>query len=91
MRCAPALSGDKTGFAYSNTITAPALRHATQAARSIARAGQRGRVQAFASPAVPALYAADNPLDVLDRAQKVELLQRIDAATRALDPRIRHE
>lgn len=83
-----AQSGEKTGFAYSNAITATALGQAAQAARSISRAGQHGSVQAFSSPPVTALYAPDNPLDVLDRAAKVDLLKRIDVATRALDPRI---
>jgi TldD protein len=83
-----AQSGEKTGFAYSNAITADALSQAARAARSIARAGQNGRVQAFSSPLLKPLYAQDNPLDVLGRAEKVELLKRIDVATRALDPRI---
>jgi TldD protein len=84
-----AQSGEKTGFAYSNAITAEALSQAARAARSIARAGQEGRVQAFSSPQVTALYAPGNPLDVIDRAQKVELLKQVDQATRALDPRIK--
>ena len=84
-----AQSGEKTGFAYSNAITADALAQAAQAARSIARAGQNGRVQAFSSPAVTALYERDNPLDVIGRAEKVELLKQVDQATRALDPRIK--
>lgn len=84
-----AQSGDKTGFAYSNAITEEALRQAAQAARSIARAGKQGRVQAFVSPQVQRLYTSSNPLEVIDRAEKVELLKRIDAATRALDPRIK--
>ena len=84
-----AQSGEKTGFAYSNAISLDALTQAAQAARSISRAGQQGRVQAFVSPQVTQLYAEDNPLDVISRAEKVELLQRIDRATRALDPRIK--
>ncbi|OLU32467.1 metalloprotease TldD [Pseudomonas sp. PA15(2017)] len=84
-----AQSGEKTGFAYSNAITPEALSQAARAARSIARAGQQGRVQAFKATEVMPLYAADNPLNVIDRAQKVELLKRIDIATRALDPRIK--
>ncbi|WP_372874947.1 metalloprotease TldD [Pseudomonas sp.] len=84
-----AQSGEKTGFAYSNAITAEALTQAAHAARSIARAGQNARVQAFNSPQVTALYAADNPLDVIGRAQKVELLKQVDVATRALDSRIK--
>ncbi|WP_263260394.1 metalloprotease TldD [Pseudomonas sp. RIT-PI-S] len=83
-----AQAGEKTGFAYSNTITREALGLAAQAARSISRAGQQGQVQAFHAPAFAPLYAADNPLDVLSRAEKVELLKRIDAYTRTLDPRI---
>lgn len=84
-----AQSGEKTGFAYSNAITAEALTQAARAARSIARAGQNARVQAFSSPQVTALYAAENPLDVIGRAQKVELLKQVDVATRALDARIK--
>ncbi|PTQ71811.1 metalloprotease TldD [Pseudomonas sp. GV071] len=83
-----AQSGEKTGFAYSNAITSEALSQAARAARSIARAGQQGRVQAFVSPEVARLYAPENPLEVLTRAEKVELLKRVDVATRALDPRI---
>ncbi len=83
-----AQSGEKTGFAYSNAITLEALGAAARAARSISRAGQNGRVQAFTSRDVAQLYAPDNPLDVMSRAEKVELLKRIDVATRALDPRI---
>ncbi|ALN20624.1 metalloprotease TldD [Ectopseudomonas mendocina] len=84
-----AQSGEKTGFAYSNAISLDALTQAAQAARSISRAGQQGGVQAFVSPQVSQLYADGNPLDVMSRAEKVELLQRIDRATRALDPRIK--
>ncbi|MFF7707031.1 metalloprotease TldD [Pseudomonas sp. NPDC007930] len=83
-----AQSGEKTGFAYSNTLDLPALQQAALAARSISRAGQNGRVQVFSPQAVEQLYAPDNPLEVLSRAEKVELLKRIDAQTRALDPRI---
>ena len=83
-----AQSGEKTGFAYSNAITLEALGAAARAARSISRAGQHGTVQAFTSQDVAQLYAPDNPLEVLTRAEKVDLLKRIDAATRALDPRI---
>ena len=83
-----AQSGEKTGFAYSNAIDETALAAACRAARSIARSGQQGRVQAFSAPQVRHLYAHANPLDVLERSAKVELLKRIDRATRALDPRI---
>lgn len=83
-----AQSAEKTGFAYSNTITEDALMQAARAARSISRAGQNGRVQTFSQQDVAQLYAEGNPLEVLTRAEKVDLLKRVDAATRLLDPRI---
>ena len=83
-----ALSGEKTGFAYSNDIRLAALSQAAGAARSIARAGQAGTVQAWQRPACTPLYVAENPLDVMAQADKVSFLQRIDAYTRSLDPRI---
>ncbi len=83
-----AQSGEKTGFAYSNTISRSALRDASKAARSIARAGQSGRVEILRSQPCAPLYPAQNPLEVISRAEKVDLLKRIDAATRALDARI---
>ncbi|TLX65331.1 metalloprotease TldD [Stutzerimonas nosocomialis] len=84
-----ALSGEKTGFAYSNAITADALKQAAHAARSISRGGRSGRVEVLAKAPQSSLYTRDNPLDGMGRGEKVELLKRIDIATRALDPRIK--
>ena len=83
-----ALAGEKTGFSYSNALTLPALLQAAQASRSIAQAGQRVQPIAIQSTAHTALYPADNPLEVISREEKVALLKNIDAATRALDPRV---
>ncbi len=83
-----ALSGEKTGFAYSNAITADALRQAAQAARSIARSGSQGRVAVPHAARFTPLYTRDNPLDGMASADKVALLKRVDAAARALDPRV---
>ena len=83
-----ALAGEKTGFAYSNDLHLPALTQAAGAARSIARSGQQGSVQAWQRNNATPLYTADNPLDSLNQADKVAFLQRLDAYTRSLDPRI---
>ena len=56
---------------------------------SIARSGQQGQVKVLGRAAFAPLYHQDNPLDGLSRADKVDLLKRIDVATRALDPRIK--
>ncbi|MGB5474553.1 MAG: DNA gyrase modulator, partial [Gammaproteobacteria bacterium] len=42
-----AISGDRTGFAYSDEIVMPALLQASTAARAIAGRGQAGRLQAW--------------------------------------------
>src|SRR5690606_7772775 len=83
-----AQSGEKTGVAYSNDLHLKALNQAAGAARSIARSGQQGSVQAWQRSNTSPLYSADNPLESLDQAAKVAFLQRLDAYTRSLDPRI---
>lgn len=83
-----AVAGEKTGFAYSDEIVAPALMSASRAAGAIARQGQQGRVQAWAPAGEQRLYSALDPTLSLADSDKVALLQKIDRATRALDPRV---
>ena len=83
-----AVSGEKTGFAYADAIALPALRDATEAARSIARTGYGGSARALAGAQAPPRYADVDPLASASEADKVELLRRIDAYARGLDPRI---
>ncbi len=56
---------------------------AAQASRSIAQSGQHVQPIAIQSLAHTPLYSADNPLEVISREEKVALLKKIDAATRA--------
>lgn len=83
-----AMTGEKTGFSYSNSLELPALRQAVQASRSIVRSGAQVAPQALSMATAASLYAADTPLHVLSREEKVALLQRVDAFTRSLDPRV---
>jgi TldD protein len=85
-----AVSGDKTAFAYSDEITAPALSSAARAARTIARSGA-GRVKvAGAMRPVQGrmLYPVDDPIAGQEAAMKVGLLERVEKLARARDPRI---
>ena len=84
-----AISGEKTGFAYSDDLQFSALLEAAQAARAIARGGQSGRVRIGQTPHPQPLYAALNPITSLPDAEKVALLQRVDAEARRADPRVR--
>jgi len=83
-----AISGEKTGFAYSDDIVLPQLLEAANAARAIAREGT-GAGQPLAMRDTRALYAPDDPIDALDNADKLALLRELDALARSLDPRIK--
>ncbi len=83
-----AISGEKTGFAYSDELDAPALLAAAQSARAIARDGRAHGAHALRRSNGRALYPALDPIDALDNATKVEALRRVDALVRALDPRV---
>jgi TldD protein len=83
-----AMSGEKTGFAYSDEIVLPALTQASRAARSIARQGREGAVQAWQRRSGERLYEPIDPIVTLGDDDKVALLERLDKDVRALDPRI---
>jgi TldD protein len=80
------VSGEMTGFAHANEISAAAIRRAGETLRLLDPAkGQR--------PAPPPrsnrhLYTDASPLNAVPFAAKVGLLEKIDAAARARDPRI---
>jgi len=84
-----AVSGEKTGFAYSEELQFPALAQAAEAARAIARAGQSDRVRVGDLPAPHRLYEPLDPLESLPDQDKVELLKRVDAEARRQDPRVK--
>jgi TldD protein len=83
-----ALSGEKTGFAYSDEVVLPAMLEAARAARAIARSGAGGAVQAWRAPGGRGLYLPIDPVESMDDGAKVSLLEAIDREARALDSRI---
>ncbi len=84
-----AISGEKTGFAYTDELQYPALEQAARAARAIAKGGQQVRVKVGATPVPRRLYEPLNPVESLADEDKVALLQRVDAEARRIDPRVR--
>ncbi|MFC1685156.1 metalloprotease TldD [Pseudomonadota bacterium] len=84
-----AISGEKTGFAYTDELQLSTLLEAGQAARAIARSGQQGRVQVQGVATAQQLYEPINPLDSLTEQEKVDLLRRVDAEARRQDPRVK--
>jgi TldD protein len=85
-----AVAGEKTGFAYSDEIMLPALLEAAGAARAIVQQGAQGRVPAaFRGEVGRQLYRSDDPLASLPDDAKVKLLERVEKAARAQDPRVK--
>lgn len=84
-----AISGDKTGFAYSDEIILPALTEAATAARAIARSGQQAIVKSWSSRTGHDLYVPMDPLVTLEDKDKIELLEMLDAEARRMDPRVK--
>ncbi|KQY51966.1 metalloprotease TldD [Lysobacter sp. Root494] len=83
-----AISGEKTGFAYSDEINTEALLEASRSARAIARDGSMQNARALSRGNGRSLYSSDDPIDSLGNEEKVEALRRIDRYVRAADPRV---
>ncbi|MGE0625240.1 MAG: metalloprotease TldD [Pseudomonadales bacterium] len=84
-----AVAGEKSGFAYAEDIMLPSLTAATEAARSITRAGQSGSMPAPFRQAIPARYSSVDPIRSLTEEAKVAVLGQVDVLARGLDPRVR--
>jgi TldD protein len=83
-----AVSGEKTGFAYSDELILPALQQAASAARAISRQGGSRSVRIASRLPTTALYPAIDPTGSIPDEQKTALLSEIDRATRKLDRRV---
>jgi TldD protein len=83
-----AMSGEKTGFAYSDEIVLPELLTAAQSARAIAQSGREGGGHALAAHDSASLYAAIDPVESLPNEDKIILLREVDKFCRGADPRI---
>ena len=84
-----AISGEKTGFAYSNEIILPALEQAANASRSIAQIGQQKKVNVWQRSQPLSLYETTSPLHSLSSDQKVDLLKKLDQEARQADPHVK--
>jgi len=84
-----AISGEKTGFAYSDEISGHALKDAALSARNIANAGQHNtRAIGLKHRAHAPLYSDALPIASLSDTDKVALLQKLNQHARALDARV---
>jgi len=83
-----AISGEKTGFAYSDEIVLPELLTAAQSARAIAQGGRDAGSHALAARQTPVLYPPIDPVESLPNEDKIILLREVNKFCRSADPRI---
>jgi TldD protein len=83
-----AVSGEKTGFAYSDRIELPVLLEAANNVKAIVRQGQDVQVGLLNTNNTALYYPVANPLKSLAEQQKIDLLRKVDSETRKLDGRI---
>tara|TARA_Y100001956_G_scaffold9916_1_gene8701 strand:+ start:1477 stop:2916 length:1440 start_codon:yes stop_codon:yes gene_type:complete len=81
-----AVSGEKTGFSYSDAINIEALNKAAMAARSIAQAGESKTVKVFSDVSAKQQFAPLQPITSMSDNDKVALLKEIENYIRELAP-----
>ncbi|MBX7146886.1 MAG: metalloprotease TldD [Alphaproteobacteria bacterium] len=82
-----AVHGEISAYAHSNSLHEKSLRAAAETIQTIQKQTNNIAIDPALSP--HHLYTNTNPLLEVDFKDKVDLLQKIDAYARALDPRIK--
>jgi TldD protein len=82
------VAGERTGYAYTDDLSADRLLRAARTAALIASGPAKEPVVGFREKAQQDLYPVLSPEGDADIASKLDLLLRADRAARAADPRI---
>ena len=90
------VSGDRTSFAFSDTISQKTLQEAVKNTLAISRTSTEkrksiyldGKKNCTKSGQADSLYDYGNPVDAMSSQEKVELLQKIETLAKRKDPRI---
>lgn len=83
-----AISGEKTGFAYSDDIDLAALLESAKSVRSIATSGQEGHQKIQTQASGLQLYSPIDPLQSISEQEKISLLGKVDRHIRQKDSRV---
>jgi TldD protein len=82
------ISGERTGYAYTDDLAPEKIMRAARTAALIASGPAQQPVQGFKENRAHQLYQVSSPSADADIAAKLELVMRADRAARAYDPRI---
>jgi len=84
------IKGEVAGHAYTDRLETAALMECARAARSIAEEGRRhAPVAVHESTPEQRLYAPENPAQAVSMPRRRQLLERLDALARSIDPRVK--
>ncbi len=83
-----AMSGEKTGFAYSDDLSIKAILTASSNAKAIAKSGCTQTAKPVVSTAHKLMYHEHNPLGTKNAEEKINLLKSLDTYIRQKDTRI---
>jgi TldD protein len=81
------VAGERSGYAHASEVSLPAIGRAAESA-ALAKRGYSGVAAEGPRQTNAKLYGEENPLEAPGFADKVALLQEIDAFARARDPRV---
>src|ERR1700677_3281203 len=82
------VSGERTGYAYTDDLPSERLLRAARTAALIANGPAKELMSGFRQTDTPSLYPVAGATNDAEIAAKLELIQRADRAARAYDPRI---
>ena len=83
-----AVSGEKTAFAYADSLSADSIRRSAETVRVIGAAGGEAKAIPATRQTVRTVHSAGDPIRSLDSAAKVALLNKVETLAKAADPRI---
>ena len=83
------VSGERTGYAYTDDLSPQRILHAARTAALIASAPAKSTVAGFQQKPARSLYPVTLPSVDADITAKVELLMRADGTARKFDARIK--
>jgi TldD protein len=83
------ISGDKTGYAYTDEITEERLKRAAEIASYVAQGSKPSEPVGVRPGSRPSFITVKIPLDGVADARRIEVMKRADQAALSFDPRIK--
>lgn len=83
-----AVSGEKTAFAYADSLNLDSITRAAQTVRAIGEKGNNIPIRVPQIHSYPLIYSPINPIETTSSDDKVALLHKVETLAKEADPRI---